>query len=263
MPQVISPSGIPIAYEVHGTGTPALVFVHGWSCDRGYWKGQLESFSKRFTVVAVDLGGHGESGDQRSAWTIREFGTDVAAVIETLRLNQTILIGHSMGGDVIVEAARMLRNGVLGLVWVDVYQKLGQPRSPEDVQTFVASIVADFVKETQSLVRTMFSPSADSALVEFIAEDMSAAPSRVALPALESALSFDREIPSALAKLGLPVIAINPDYAPTDADSLGRHGIDVMIMPGVGHFLMLEDPKGFNPLLDTAIAKLVTQSPSR
>jgi len=33
--------GVPIAYEVLGEGTPALVFVHGWSCDRSYWKGQV------------------------------------------------------------------------------------------------------------------------------------------------------------------------------------------------------------------------------
>ena len=44
-----------------GQGTPALVFVHGWSCDRSYWAGQLEAFSRDFTVVAPDLGGHGES----------------------------------------------------------------------------------------------------------------------------------------------------------------------------------------------------------
>ena len=263
MPHVISPGGISIAYETHGTGSPALVFVHGWSCDRGYWKGQLEPFSKRFTVVAVDLGGHGASGDQRSSWTIGEFGSDVAAVVETLHLNHIILIGHSMGGDVIVEAARRLRSSVLGLIWVDVYKKLGQPRSPENIQTFVASIQSDFVEKTGTFVRTMFPPSADPALVERVAQDMSSAPPAFALPSLEAALSFDREIPSALAELGLPIIAINPDHSPTDNASLERHGVEVMIMPGVGHFLMLENPEGFNPLLETAIAKLVHQSPSR
>jgi len=263
VPQVISPSGVSIAYETHGTGSPALVFVHGWSCDRGYWTAQLEPFSKRFTVVAVDLGGHGASGDQRSSWSIREFGSDVAAVVESLRLNRIILIGHSMGGDVIVEAARILRSRVLGLIWVDAYKKLGHPRSPEGIHTFVASIQSDFVENTGAFVRTMFPLSADPALVERVAQDMSNAPPAIALPALEAALSFDREIPSALTELGLPVVAINPDHSPTDHASLHRHGVEVMIMPGRGHFLMLEDPEGFNPLLETAIAKLVDQSPSR
>ena len=43
---VNSPDSIRIAYEVHGDGLPALIFVHGWSCDRSYWKDQIGSFSK-------------------------------------------------------------------------------------------------------------------------------------------------------------------------------------------------------------------------
>jgi pimeloyl-ACP methyl ester carboxylesterase len=94
---VPSVDGVTIAYEVAGQGTPALVFVHGWSCDRSYWAGQLEAFSRDFTVVAPDLGGHGESGLDRKAWTIKSFGGDVATVVERLDLKQVILIGHSMG----------------------------------------------------------------------------------------------------------------------------------------------------------------------
>jgi pimeloyl-ACP methyl ester carboxylesterase len=42
-----SSEGITLSFEVHGSGTPALVFVHGWSCDRRYWRGQLAAFSDR------------------------------------------------------------------------------------------------------------------------------------------------------------------------------------------------------------------------
>jgi hypothetical protein len=62
---VPSSDGIPITYEVRGKGSPTLVFVHGWSCDRTYWKGQIEPFSKIYQVVAIDLAGHGESGKGR------------------------------------------------------------------------------------------------------------------------------------------------------------------------------------------------------
>jgi hypothetical protein len=61
----------------------------------------------------------------------------------------------------------------------------------------------------------MFPPSSDRSLVEWVAADMSAAPPVVALGAMESAMSFDREIPRALQELKLPVVAINPDYRPT------------------------------------------------
>src|SRR4051812_45454743 len=75
-----------IAYEVHGEGMPALIFVHGWSCDRTYWEKQIASFSKNFEVVSVDLAGHGESGLGRKSWTIEAFGDDVASVVKKLGL---------------------------------------------------------------------------------------------------------------------------------------------------------------------------------
>jgi pimeloyl-ACP methyl ester carboxylesterase len=56
---VPSVDGTPIAYESHGERTPAIVLVHGWSCDRSYWTGQLRALSGDFKVVAVDLAGHG------------------------------------------------------------------------------------------------------------------------------------------------------------------------------------------------------------
>ena len=53
---------MPIAYEVHGQGSPAVVLVHGWSCDRGYWKEQIEYLAPQYRLVLIDLAGHGESG---------------------------------------------------------------------------------------------------------------------------------------------------------------------------------------------------------
>ncbi|MDQ3138223.1 MAG: alpha/beta hydrolase [Gemmatimonadota bacterium] len=254
---VTSADGIRVVYEAHGQGTPALVFVHGWSCDRNYWKKQLQPFSRQFRVVAVDLAGHGESGLGREAWTIGAFGGDVAAVVDKLGLERIVLIGHSMGGDVIVEAARRLPGRVAGLVWIDTYKQLGTRRTPEQIQAMLAPFRAQFVETTRGFVRGMFPPGADRTLVERVAVDMSAAPTAVALGALESAMSFDREIPPALQELNLPVVAINPDYQPTEVASMERHGVEVVLMSGVGHFLMMEDPERFNPLLRTVIDKLV------
>lgn len=84
-----------IVYDVYGERMPTLVFVHGWSCDRSYWMGQLESFS-RFRVVAIDLAGHGESGLGHGAWTMKAFGQDVAAVVKKLDLQRVILIGQHL-----------------------------------------------------------------------------------------------------------------------------------------------------------------------
>ena len=251
-----SADGVAIAYDAHGAGTPALVFVHGWSCDRTYWKGQLEPLGRRYRVVAIDLAGHGESGTNRQAWTIAAFGADVAAVVEKLGLERVVLIGHSMGGDVIVEAARRLRGRVAGLVWVDVYRKLDAPPTAERIEAFVAPFRADFAGRTRAFVRGMFPATADKSLVEWIAADMSSAPKDIALAAMVSAHSNAREMPAALAELKLPTIAINPDHPPTDFESLKRHGVEVVLIPGVGHFPMMEDPERFNRVLGSVIEKL-------
>jgi pimeloyl-ACP methyl ester carboxylesterase len=250
---VESSDGIRIAYDVNGQGATALVFVHGWSCDRAYWREQVEPFARQFTVVTVDLAGHGESGAGRKAWTIEAFGDDVAAVVRDLGLKRVLLIGHSMGGDVIVEAARQLPGRVAGLVWVDTYKQLGTARTPEQIQAFAAPFRANFADTTREFARRMFPPTADRALVERVAADMSAAPPEVALGAMVSAIGFERRIPGALAELKLPVIAINPEEPPTDMTSMGRYGVGVVLMARVGHFPMLEDPERFNSILKTAV----------
>jgi pimeloyl-ACP methyl ester carboxylesterase len=260
-----APDGIRIAYEAHGSGAagaPALVFVHGWSCDRSYWDSQLDAFSPDYKVVAVDLAGHGESALDRKDWSIAAFGGDVAAVVKKLRLTRVILIGHSMGGDVIAEAARQLPGRVVGMIWVDVYKQIGPGRSPDSVQAFVARMRPHFVDSTRALVRSMFIPASDPALVERIVNDMSSAPPEVAIPSVEATRNYSRQMPHTLDELKLPVIAINPDNAPTDVSSMQQHGVEVVIMPGVSHFLFLEDPERFNGLLRSAVVKLARPQPS-
>jgi len=211
-----SGDGVRIAYEVHGKGALALVFVHGWSCNRSFWAGQIEPFSRQFKVVAIDLAGHGDSGRNREKWTIQSYGDDVAAVVKKLDLRRVILVGHSMGGDVIPEAALRLPGRVVGLIWLDTYRKLGAGRTPEEVEAFAAKFRPNFSEATRNFVRSMFVSTSDPALVERVAVAMSSAPPSVALPSLESAFSYSREMPKTLQQLHLPVIAINPENAPTD-----------------------------------------------
>jgi pimeloyl-ACP methyl ester carboxylesterase len=249
--------GIPITYEVHGKGDLTLIFVHGWSCDRSYWKGQLEPFSQRYKVVAIDLAGHGASGIERKNYTIESFGADVATVINKLNLQHVILIGHSMGGDVIAAAARQLPHGrIEGLVMVEDYKELGAGHTPEQVEAVVARFRTDFRDSVRSLVISMFSPSADTALVEWVANDMASAPPAIALSSLESAFSYSREITKTLLEIKLPVTAINSGNAPTDTASMQRYGVQVVVMHGLGHFLMMEDPKQFNEVLEGVIEKM-------
>jgi pimeloyl-ACP methyl ester carboxylesterase len=205
-----STDGVPIAYETGGDRDPALVLVHGWSCDRSYWRGQVDEFSPRHQVVTVDLAGHGESGVARGAWTMIALGDDVVAVIERLELERIVLVGHSMGGDVIVEAAIRAPQPVVGLVWVDVYSTLGDPTTRADLDHFVAPFRTDFSRTTRDFVGGCFAAGADSAVAEWVASDMAAAPPEVALPASEHARGNDGPIFARLPLLTAPLVAIKP-----------------------------------------------------
>jgi pimeloyl-ACP methyl ester carboxylesterase len=174
---------VEIRYEVAGRGEPALVFVHGWSCDRSYWRAQMDHFASAHRVVALDLGGHGESGLARESWTMAAFGDDVRAVVEELDLPRVILVGHSMGTYVIFEAARLMPDRVVALVPVDQIFDPDQGFGEEERERFLAGLRADFSTATQAFVRQyLFGEGADSALAKGIAADMAAAPPAVAPP---------------------------------------------------------------------------------
>lgn len=252
-----SSDGVSISYEEYGTGSPTLVFIHGWSCDRSYWEGQ-KPFSQTFRMVTVDLAGHGESGLGREAWAIESYGADVAAVVKNLDLEEVILVGHSMGGDVAVAAAPLLADRVAGLVWVDTYRELGSPSTAEQVQEFLEPFRTNFKKYTYTFVReNLFLPNSEEDLVERVAKDMASAPREVALQSLESSLTFGRAITQSLQEIQVPLVAINPDDGTTDIASMERHGVEVVPMASVGHFMMIENPEGFNTLLSEVIKKFV------
>jgi len=238
--------GVPIAFDSHGSGSPAIVFVHGWSCDRSDFVGQLVLASQ---VVRVDLAGHGASGRGRSDWTIASFGQDVAAVVGSLGLRRVVLVGHSMGGDVVLDAAFRLPGVVCGLVWVDVYDQLGFPR---EVESRLAPFRSSFAPAVEEFVRPMFAPSADPSLVSRIVTRMASAPPEIALPCLRAAWNAHAFVPGMLRELGLPVVSISPADVPCN---LGSYGIEVVRMAGVRHFPHLEDPAAFNRVLSEIVSR--------
>lgn len=251
--------GVPIAYSAYGAGSPTLLFVHGWSCDRSYWEQQVAPFSRDFRVVTVDLPGHGESGMGRKEWLMASFGADVSAVVMGLDLKNVILIGQSMGGAVILEAARRLPGRVRGLVFVDTYGDLSTSMTTEEITEFLIPFRANFEQTTRAWVRTMFPEDADQALVEQVVEDMSAAVPEVALEVLESStiVMYGRDRTTLLQDLDVPLFGIHSDNPPPDAESMERYGVDVVTVSGVGHFLMMEDPARFNSALTNVIASIV------
>jgi len=99
---VYSADSVSIKYEVSGMGDKSLVFVHCWCCDRSYFENQIGFLSRDYKVVAIDLAGYGSSGMNCDEWTVSAYANDVAAVVNKLGLKDVVLIGHSMGGMVVM-----------------------------------------------------------------------------------------------------------------------------------------------------------------
>jgi pimeloyl-ACP methyl ester carboxylesterase len=249
--------GVPIHYDVAGLGSPALVFVHGWSCDRTYWERQLEAFQFNHLVVALDLAGHGDSGLDRAVWSMEAFGKDVATVVEKLDLKEVVLIGHSMGGTVLLEAERVVPSRISALVAVDTFFDVETILSREQADQFLQPFRLDFRSTTRNYVTGyMFTPDTDASLKEAIATDMSLAPPEVAIESLQHLVMYDT--PSALKKIGVPIHCINSDKYATRVQTARQYApsFDVSILSGVSHFLMMENPEAFNGLLEQVIDKL-------
>jgi pimeloyl-ACP methyl ester carboxylesterase len=203
---------------------PALVFVHGWSCDGTYWLNQGPYFSDRHTVVTIDLAGHGKSGMDRKNFTMGAFGEDVVAVIEELRLDQVVLIGHSMGGAVIVEAALRIPDRVLGIVGVDTLQDPEYKPTQASVGEFLAPFHSNFqIAMFDFVEKVLFLPQSDPTFVQKVAKDMAAAPPEVGISALKEYNDWAMRDPSeALAQLRAPICLINSDLFPTNVDAYSK-----------------------------------------
>ncbi len=258
---VKSHDGVEISYSVYGKGSPALVFVHGWSCDQTYWKYQVPEFSKHYTVVTLDYAGHGKSGANREDFTIESFGGDVAAVVNDLNLDQVILIGHSMGGYVIIYAATKLPGKVVALVGVDTYEQfVDTVFTREMLAQFTAPFYTDFTNSVKAFVQGMFPQDADLALVEQVSDDMASAPKEVAMSAFENLFAYTTRLEAVLKTIDLPFYAVSSDLYPTNAEDNRKYvkSFEVKIMEGYGHFLMLENPEMFNRLLGETIDEIAS-----
>ena len=256
--------GVPIAYQIHGNGNPVLVFVLGWCCNRTYWEAQVTRFSQHYTVVTIDLAGHGESGLDRENWTMTAFGRDVVAVVEKLDLNDVVLVGHSMGGPVIVEAARIIPSRILGLVGVDSFSSVGQNYSPAQIEAIMATTPDNFAEATAYKVRNfMFTPNSDARLIDKIVADLSSAPHEVGIGAQQAIFKwYTSECVESLPAIQAPILCISSTMHPLNIETMQHYNpaFKVVYMDNVGHFIMMEDPETFNDHLAKIINELTDKN---
>jgi len=252
-----SADGVPIHYEVQGQGEPALVFVHGWAIDSRYWDQQVPVFARKNKVVTLDLAGHGRSGRERKDWTVAAFAQDVRAVVETLSLKKVVLIGHSMSGNVILEAAHAMPERVVGLIPIDTLNDVDQEGTPEEIAQFVGTLRADYRKAAAEFSQqSLFAEKGDPAFKAKVMADLMTLPPEISIPVLEKSATYDPR--PLLKQLKVPIVAVNADKFPTRLDHARAYApqFDALIVKNTGHYLMREDPKSFNAQLALAVARV-------
>ncbi|MEP7242221.1 MAG: alpha/beta hydrolase [Gammaproteobacteria bacterium] len=252
-PQIVtSADGVHIEYHVYGSGDPAVILVHGWSCDGNYWSAQLKDLKAKYTLVTVDLAGHGASGSNRTDWSMGNFGEDVAAVARQLQNSKIVLVGHSMGAPVALEASRRIGDRVVGIIAVDSLKTVGQPPVSEpQIQLRLKPFRENFIGHTREFVTSsFFQPGANPAFVQKVAYDMSLEPPDIGIAAMESISRMD--FAKLLPEIHVPIVAINSDLGPKVDEARIRKsipGFRATTLEHTGHFLMMEAPDRFNPLL--------------
>lgn len=260
----INNKGVYINHHQCGDGELTLLFVHGWCINQTYWTSQFDHFCKDYKLVSMDLPGFGESGKNRDGWTMEDYGKDVNAVIEELNLTNVILVGHSMGGDVILEAA-MDNPTVIALIGVDNFKDVGMEMDEEtiaEINDFMSLLKADFSNVASAYAEeALFHSSTDTTVIQRVVNDFRTADSTIAIASLEALFEYASKEPVQLSKLQQKLYLINSDATPTYLAGLEATGVDfeVIDIHATGHYPMVEKPERFNELLQETINKIINK----
>ena len=247
-----SVDGVEIYWESHGEG-PAIVLIHGWTCDTTVWADQVAGFSDDYRVIALDLPGHGQSGaPANEAFTTALYSDAIEAVLVEAGVERAVLVGHSMGVPVIANYARAYPDRVAALVSVDG-PDVPQPQSPSAAPAAeeAAAPAQPFAMDRdarEAAIRSFFVPATSEDIREQVL-DIMLAPSdeRAAAiitpffnPASESLLVPEPQFRHLIVFAG--------NRPPMNAEVLRERTATTQFvqMPETGHFLMMEQPVQFN-----------------
>jgi pimeloyl-ACP methyl ester carboxylesterase len=250
--------GVKLYYEETGTGEPAMLLVHGWTCNHTHWAAQVAHFSKRHRVVTVDLRGHGLSDAPQQEYTTEGFADDVAWVIQQLGLDRPIVCGHSMGGFVTAMLGKNHPESLRARIIVD------SPvvTSPEFKRRAVPLIERwkqpDYLPEVEEFIDSgMFTELDDPARRAEITAQMLRTPQHVLTSAMWHNAHTDHEATTA-ANTG-PLLAIYAGLFPVNLAEVRAlvPGAQVGQTVGSGHFNMVEVPEQVNAMIDRFLATCV------
>lgn len=245
-----------VHYELAGTGDTALVFVHGWLGNATWWHAQRDHLASRYTIALIDLPGHGRSDKTRTAWSSAQYADDIEAVADDLAVRDVILIGHSMSGAYVCEAAPRIAR-TRAVILVDTLKNLDQLLPPEQVAQLLALYRADFRAAVDDVLpQHLFSTDTPPEVRARIQREFLAADPALAVAIIEPLYRMD--LRETARRVTVPVRAINAEFSPTNLEANRRYFRDFAYetIARSGHYPMLERPAELDLALDRVLASL-------
>ena len=260
---------MPLIHHVAtGDGRPPVVLVHGFACGHTDWDAQVAHLSPRHRTVAVDLRGHGASPGTEKECSIERYGGDVAEVMRALALPPAVLVGHSMGCRVVVEAALQAPEHTAGIVLVD-----GSQFAPKMEAAFRDTFATPegYANLVQGWFRDMFTTKSDSAVAAAVTERAGRLPRPIGQRLMLDMLRYDvGRLSTSLSGLRVPVMAIQCTFRDEQGerrsmakgqttpylDTLRARvpSVRIEIIEDTGHFPQLDEPARTNALIDSFLA---------
>lgn len=256
--------------RILGTGEPTLIFVHGYACGQDDWDRQLDALAKIFRCITFDLPGHGTSPLPGTV-SMEAMAEVVNHVKEQVGGGKFVLIGHSMGCRVVTEAYCQSPANVAGLVFVDGGKFDGDFESA--MNSRMNRIDRDGMDAvTAQSVENMFIDKFDPEVRRHVARRALSVDPAFRKELILQLLRWDIiEADEALKQIAVPVLALQSTYFGPDLKLAAlQPGMttpwlnlvaelvpkaEIEIIPGVGHFTMIEAA----PAVTAALARFAAK----
>ncbi len=229
--------------ELHVTGNltaPALIFLHHFGGSSRTWDGVIRQLEAGFHCVALDQRGFGDSSAV-SDYSVAAMADDVLTVVDTLKLERYILIGHSMGGKLALNVSARQPAGLERLVLIASSPPTPEPMEPAERERLLRShgARAAAVNTNRTISRLPFSDDEFAALLE---DNL-----RCESGAWQAWLETGSRETLALETIDVPTLLIAGELDPVIPLELMRTEIiphltrfQLEIIAGAGHLLPLE-----------------------
>ncbi len=241
-----------LAYLDKGQSTNAapMVFVHGWGCDHRSFLAQAEYFSHTRRVISLDLRGHGGSDAPAGDYTMAGYAADVAWMCAELGVEKPIMVGHSMGGNILLELAANHSEIPGSIVMIDSVLFPSQGLKDASAPLIEALQGPDFASAYRSGVNRLHLPTDEIAAHDEVFGSLPSAPQHVLVSSFVDQL-MDHNIGAAAAGCKVPVAYIGSARAMADLAQLRvltPQLVTAQVL-GSGHFSPVIVPNQINAML--------------